>query len=240
MPRWSRLRGWMVAAVLTGGFVFLLTLVARGSSTDVAGGPKLTVIDATARGMQTGGQEATANSLPCTRADQPANFTFFSLGPEFEGLPVRSIMRRCDSADASLHTNYVYYFYGSCNPGTNDDIGCAPPIQIVTSSACVRSLADYEKAPGVPDQGKDLGEHRGVPVFSFDEGNRVEVYTGTSTIILFGADSARLERAIDAIRPEPRSEPPGLPASASGPVDQNLPPPVPGAMTGELPCTATR
>jgi hypothetical protein len=181
--------------------------------------------------------------LPCTGPDEPTNFPFYSLGVEFEAIPFTAELRRCDDPfpGEPVRANYVSYIYGDCvvapaDGQTEFDEGCAPPLEIQTWPSCERSLADYEFEPGIPYSFDEFGLQRGVPAYSFDDGTRVELYTGTSVIVIFGDDPAQLLRAISAIRPEPAESPPGPPSLlASGGGD--LPVPAPGATTGELRCT---
>lgn len=178
------------------------------------------------------------NLKPCTGADEPANFPIYSLGPSVEGHEVNSVTRRCDEPkpEAPARANSVTYAYGVC-PELLDgtETSCAPPLQIQSWPACERSLADYELLPGVPYPHKSLGEHQGVPAYSFDEGSRVELYTGTATIVIFATDPALIEKAVAAIQPEPASEPPGDPKEADA-QSPELPPPAPEAMAGRLSC----
>jgi hypothetical protein len=181
--------------------------------------------------------------LPCTGPDEPTNFPVYSLGLEFEAIPFTTELRRCDDPfpGEPVRANYVSYIYGDCvvtpaDGETEVDGGCAPPLEIQTWPSCERSLADYELEPGVPYPHDELGLQRGVPTYSFDEGTRVELYTGTSVVVIFGDDPTQLLRAISAIRAEPAESPPGSPSlldSGSG----DLPAPAPGATTGELRCT---
>jgi hypothetical protein len=181
--------------------------------------------------------------LPCTGSGEPTNFKVYSLGVAFEGIPFTTDLRRCDDPfpGEPVRANYVSYIYGNCVVAPGDgqtpvDEGCAPPLEIQTWPSCERSLADYELEPGVPYPHDDLGLQRGVPAYSFDEGTRVELYTGTSVIVIFGDDPAQLLRAISAIQAESAGSPPG-PPSLLGSSTGDLPGAAPGATAGELRCT---
>lgn len=165
------------------------------------------------------------DTLPCTGPNEPANFQFYSLGLVFEGLVATDLARRCDDPypGEPVRANYVSYIYG-------DDL------EIQAWPACERTLADYELEPGVPYPFQDLGSIRGVPATSFDEGLRIELYSGTSTIVIFGARADQVIRAAAAVRPEPISQPPGTPFPLTLDSPGNLPPPAPGATAGELAC----
>lgn len=178
------------------------------------------------------------NLKPCTDADEPANFPAYSLGPSVDGHEVTSVSRNCaePEPEAPARDNSVTYVYGVCPElldGTAES--CAPPLAIQTWPACERSLADYEVTPGVPYPHKSLGELQGVPAYSFDEGTRTELYTGSATIVIFAADPSLIDKAVEAIQAEPASEPPGEPAPTDA-ASPDLPPPDPGATTGKLSC----
>jgi hypothetical protein len=67
---------------------------------------------------------------------------------------------------------------------------------------------------------------RGVPAAFFEEGLRLGLYTGEVTVVVFGLERARIERAAAALRA-------ATPLASSA---RNLPPPAAGAMTGSLRC----
>jgi hypothetical protein len=56
----------------------------------------------------------------------------------------------------------------------------------------------------------------------------LEIYTGRTTVVIFGNDAAQIRRAADALR------------SVDGRIKprQKLPPPDPGAIEGEIKCTS--
>jgi hypothetical protein len=189
--------------------------------------------------------------LPCTGDNQPVNFRYFSLGPTFEGMQASQVIRECDNVypDEQQRSNVVGYVYGTCNeppPVDGESPGCMPPLEIQTWPACERTLADYEFEPGVPYPYESLGMRRGAPAVSFDDGDRVELYTGKSTIVIFGlGDSAgaqpnlaETQDAISQLQLEPVSDPPGSPSPASTELQSegDLPSPAQGAMSGDLSC----
>jgi hypothetical protein len=178
------------------------------------------------------------NLLACTAADQPANFSVYSLGPSVDGLKVTSVTRRCDELPpgAPVRANFVSYVYGHCPQlldGTEDS--CAPPLEIQSWPACERSLADYEIRSGVPYPHEKLGKVGEAPIYSFDDGTRFELYTGAATIVIFATDPALIDDAVAAIQSDPALEPPGPPAAANA-SGQDLPPPDTGAIEGKLSC----
>jgi hypothetical protein len=193
--------------------------------------------------------------LDCTGIEQPANFSFYSLGPvwEEESLPLREVVRRCDPPDLlsgeQIRANYVSHIYGDCAPPLYTDSetgeeywegGCAPPIEIQTWPVCERSLADYELEPGVPYPSESLGEIQGVPAFGFYDGeflDRVELYSGASTVVIFGTDPQKILAAAADVQPVPAGQPPSE-SSLPAPMGE-LADPVVGSLRGIATCFAT-
>jgi hypothetical protein len=167
------------------------------------------------------------SSFTPSSVKQFADFDLYSLGPEFEGLPLSAIDRREQGAAAAAarrSVNFVSFLYGSC--AASDDQGCPYPLEVQIWPACVRSLADLTLTPdGRPLPAESL-RLRGVPAAFFEEGLRLELYTGTVTIVLFGLDRSQITRAAAALSGVNLASPRGSP----------LPEPRAGAMEGKLRC----
>ena len=103
-----------------------------------------------------------------------------------------------------LTPNFVNLIYGTCH--ASDDSACAPPLAIQIWQSCNRTLGDYELAPGTPYPHTNLVV-RGTQAAQFDEG-RIEVYTGSVTIVLFGDKSltSRAARELVPLNQAARSE----------------------------------
>jgi hypothetical protein len=188
--------------------------------------------------------KATTDSrLGCTDLSEPLNFTAYSLGSKFQDLPVTAVIRRCDAPypGEKIRANYVSYIYGDCEV-TPDVDGCAPPLEVQTWPACERSLGDYETGGGAVYSPAELGDARGVPAETFDGDSRVELYTGNSTVVIFGAGKDQASEAIDSLRAEQTGSPLEAPAApepkASAAPASDLPSPAPAALQGELSCSA--
>jgi hypothetical protein len=177
------------------------------------------------------------NTLPCTDSEEPVNFEVYSLGDSVAGLDATSVSRHCAELqpEATVRPNFVSYIYGTCPELDNGATPmCAPPLEIQTWPACERSLADYELAPGTPYPYEALGDLKGVPAYSFDQGTRIELYAGNVTIVIFAGDPALAQQAVASIQPEPTAQPPAEPTSAAAGAE--LPEPESGAISGELSC----
>jgi hypothetical protein len=144
--------------------------------------------------------------------DRPLYFA----GERVEGLQLVTVLRRSDTAD------FVSFVYGDCTP--QDDMGCAPPIEIQVWPACRRHLALYGSSPSGPAVERTIV--RGVPAAVLDGGAQLELQTGRSTIVVFGDSHGRVTRVARALRA----------VSGSPSARQALPPPEPGALEGEIPC----
>ncbi len=181
--------------------------------------------------------------LPCTGYEDPLNFDSYYLGDSFEDLPLSATDRRCYLPDPNYPddpgSNDVSYFYGTCTPPP--DGGCTPPLEVQTWPACERYRDMYMLDPyGTPLPRIDLTV-QGVPASLFEDGYRLEIYTGGSTVVIFGDDSAQIMRAGNAIQ-----EAPGIPSLKSlleeepRPQAQSttLEPPTEGALDGTLACVS--
>jgi hypothetical protein len=144
--------------------------------------------------------------------DHPLYFA----GDRVEGLPLVAVLRRSDTAE------FVSFVYGDCTPA--DGMGCAPPIEIQAWPACRRHIALYGSSPG--DQVVERSTVRGVPAAVFDDGTRLELQTGRSTIVVFAETRARLARIALSLR--------SLDARVAR--GAALPAPAAGALEGALGC----
>ena len=122
-----------------------------------------------------------ASTFSLSRARSFRGFPVYSLGPSFQGLPLVAVLRRHDAKTRSRETieaNYVSFVYGDCNPEPD---GCAPPLEVQTWPACTRVPADIDSPP----DGRIVV--RGAPASFFEGGRRLEVVTGSSTVVIFGS-----------------------------------------------------
>ena len=110
------------------------------------------------------------------------------------------------------------FIYGDCDPPTGDR-GCAPPLQIQNFSTCARW------AGGV-NQGKPLYGFRGAKARGTGRGlsNPIEIFTGTTTVVIFAPRPALAKAAASALRNVRNARP------------SPFPPPAPGSLSGKLPC----
>jgi hypothetical protein len=179
-----------------------------------------------------------ADFLPCALANATSNFPVFSLGSSFEGRTTTHLIRRCATPDPTepVRSNFVSYIYGDCAVTTQAESSCAPPIEIQSWPACERNLALYALTPEALRLPYNTTTLNGLPSTVFEDGTRIEIYTGVSTIVLFGDDPSQLLRAANVLQQEPPSQPLGPPSSTPYRSANDLPQPVNGATEGHLPC----
>lgn len=123
-----------------------------------------------------------------------------------------------DITGADGRQRNVSFFYGTCDPAADGPLGeggCAPPAEIQVSSICDRHPALY-------GGGAELFDLRGAKASM--SGGGLEIFTGRTTVVIFG-ERELMRPAIRQLRPVGQD----TPAS-------RLPPPVPGALRGGLPC----
>jgi hypothetical protein len=166
-----------------------------------------------------------------------AGFPLYSLGMQFEELPLTAIVRIDQESTLKARggfgipdnrPNHMNFIYGTCE-ATGHEGGCPPPLSVQIWPACDRTLQDYyyNVPGGGPSRPYELVTVRSVPAARFS--GMLEIYSGTVTIVIFGASAAQQERAAENLVSANI-----LAGNVSA--DDPLPPPVPGAMKGKLRC----
>ncbi len=159
-------------------------------------------------------------------AARATSYTVYWLGTSFEGLKFTKKIRRLEkpARGETFGADFVTYLYGTCKP--DSDGGCPIPLEVQSWAACKRNLSVYSLTPDGRPLPHERLKIRGVPAALFEDGTRLEIYTGETTVVIFGSAEAQLKRAADAMRPVSGHGKPGSP----------LPAPAPGALTGKLRC----
>jgi hypothetical protein len=123
------------------------------------------------------------------------DFPLYSSGEAHGDLPLTAVERRFDdSPDAPVRANYVDFIYGTCEPPEGEG-GCAPPLSVQVWAACERNPMVY--GPEVAREGPlDV---RGVPAYFFEGGRRLELSTGTATVVIFAASRDEALAAANAL-----------------------------------------
>ncbi|MDQ4040145.1 MAG: hypothetical protein M3141_00165 [Actinomycetota bacterium] len=194
-----------------------------------------------------GEHSSTAGTVPtsylaCTAPNQPLNFESYSIGSQFAIFPLTRIGRYCSLPDPLRDpwpTNYVSYIYGDCTPGPEGP--CAPPVEVQSWPSCIRNVSQYTVGPGHPTLDPDSPYPHskttinGLPAVVFDGGLQIELYTGRTTIDVYGTDPSVVLEAAGSLEAAPPI--PTTPVPAPWLTVPSLPPPVAGAMEGTLGCT---
>lgn len=91
--------------------------------------------------------------------------------------------------------------YGDCQ--AQSEQGCAPPLEIQSWPQCERNLASYGDSPTDEQlnahEAVRLGAAPNIPTQSFEDGTRIELYTGQTTIVVFADDPSLAQQAADAL-----------------------------------------
>jgi hypothetical protein len=170
--------------------------------------------------------QATADAAACGAVD----FDHNDAGTAVDGIKKSTTVRRCEpDVGAPTRINMVAALYGRCEPVSGDG-GCAPPLQVQSWPACERNLALYEKYPGPGGATIEYTEIviRGAPAAIFDNGHRIEVYTGDATIVVFGENEALTRAAAHRLT--------GVHGDRVVPRTEAFPAPAAGAIAGKLTC----
>jgi hypothetical protein len=151
---------------------------------------------ATAGGCVGDGPRATtpAGNYSLAKAKVFTDFPLYAVGESFSDLPLTAVERRFDdSADAApARANYLDFIYGTCDASEG---GCAPPLSIQVWAACERNPMSY--GPEI-QRGGPL-EIRGVPAYFFEDGHRLELSTGTATVVIFASSRESSLSAANAL-----------------------------------------
>lgn len=158
------------------------------------------------------GSAALAGASP-RRSDVNGNFTLawakafdefpvYYLGESFGGLPLSAIYRIDDRPfpGEAVRRDDVTFVYGSCVAERGS--GCLPPLQVQSWSACERPRGLY------PYAADEIFTMDGKPAAIYEEGRRLELAAGRTTVVLYASDPKELRSAAAALRPinEPGEE----------------------------------
>jgi hypothetical protein len=147
-----------------------------------------------------------------------ADFDHYWLGAKFEGLKLVERVRTCEPPPREIVTsegkrvherpvrlNDVAYIYGDCpNAGA-----CVPPLQVISAPGCERPHSLYERYAGPPEAGGPV-QHEdtvldGAKAAIFDDGQRIEIYTGDATVTVAGESAQLVREAAHALTAAPSS-----------------------------------
>lgn len=174
--------------------------------------------------QRAGGDSPRGNSS-LVEARAFTEYPLYNAGDEVAGQPLTYVLEQpaANRAPADTGSVTVSFMYGDCIAA--EDEGCAPPIEIQNWPACVRNLSLYENQGEFGPTPRETIV-RGAPAALFEDGKRIEVQTGTTTVVVFGRSESEMVAAADALRGVNNG------VSEADP----LPAPAPGAIGGALAC----
>ena len=136
----------------------------------------------------------------------------FDLGKEFSGLAASHQTVECKPARSRIAISgplrpvgYVYLTYGSCNYHQEP---CYDPLEIQTWPECARDPNSYtpergrsrhEQSPLNPSELVRIKTAPVLPAASYNEGTRLELYGGGSTVVVFSQNAKLARRAAEAL-----------------------------------------
>lgn len=222
----------LVTAVIAAALVSVA--IAQGGArgpAPIAPGPGTNAADGRVDAASGGGLK------PCP-SDNSANFDTYSVGAVFEGHKLNPVQRVCEEPGAvaiaehapAVRDNHVAFLYGTCTVPPEDESSCPLPISVQVFPACERNRSLYARYPAPDGRVYDFTpiQIRGTEAAVFDDGLRIEVYTGDATVVIWGTDAARVRRAANALH--------GVHAGRKIGVSDPLPEPDRGAQEGLLRC----
>jgi hypothetical protein len=163
----------------------------------------------------------------------------FSLGATFAGLRAAPPEYICNSSVGSARTvwggptiswGYEETTYGTCDASEE---GCVPPLEVENAPECVRTPRSYgpnryhhriKGEPRLESKQLRISAAPWLPALEFDEGQRVELYTGQTTVVLFATRSSLARQAARVVaqivaREVPSADRARISAAALGPGD---------------------
>jgi hypothetical protein len=145
-------------------------------------------------------------------------FPIYYAGDSVTGYALTAVEHDSHPAEA------ISFLYGDCTPPMDSkghyDGGCALPVEVQVWTACFRNPSLYG-GQGSPTPNETTV--RGVPAAYYEGGRRLEIQTGTSTVVIFADSPATIAAALRGV-------------NNSVPTEVDLPAPAAGAMTGDLKC----
>lgn len=132
----------------------------------------------------------------------------FHLGSAFEGLAMNGASWACTEYDPDFpegRHDSLAYIYGECPPrrrrvGWGCQGGCVPPLQVQAAPLCTKHVGLYHD-PLIGQLPYEALTILGVPAASLEDGETLEIYTGDTTITIFGVDAGKVRRAASQLRP---------------------------------------
>lgn len=159
--------------------------------------------------------EGPKSTYTLAEAETFSAFALYDAGSEVAGYALTAVLRDTHPVE------YISFLHGDCIPSA--DTGCPLPVAVQVWPACFRNLSLYQK-PTSPSFEKL--QVRGVPAAFFEGDSRLEMQTGTSTVVIFASGKSEAIEVANALR--------GVNVAVGA--EQPLPAPAEGSLTGALRC----
>jgi hypothetical protein len=180
------------------------------------------VVFASALGYLGGGGTVTPKgNFSAAEASSFREFPVFYPGESVNGHPLTAVAH--DPLGPLRKRQFsVEFLYGDCKLPAGEG-GCSLPVSVSNEPACSRNLSMYEGAFFGPVHKTHI---RGATAAFFEGGSRLEIQTGTTTVVIFAFSKRKALAVARSLRGV------NVPVSESDP----LPPPAPGALQGKVAC----
>jgi hypothetical protein len=133
-------------------------------------------------------------------------YAVHTAGRSVAGLGLTYAKRRCTQPAVSISSSRgrvppaerndnTTFIYGDCDPTgpKKDPGGCTAPLEVQSAPSCERNFRLYRNIDG-PYPHRSLTV-RGAPAASYDNGTIMEIYTGRTTISIYGHRASLVRRA---------------------------------------------
>jgi len=183
----------------------------------------MVAVVAASLGLIGGGRTVTPKgNFSVAKAQSFRGFPVYYPGESVNGYPLTAVARD-PLGPMRKNQESVLFMYGTCKlpPGEG---GCSLPVSVSNEPACSRNLGMYGGGFGSPVP-HPTRIRRATGSF-FEGGSRLELQTGTTTVVIFAFSKRKTLAVARSLRGV------NIPVSASDP----LPPTAPGALQGKVAC----
>ena len=171
--------------------------------------------------------DALKGNFSIAQAQAFTDYPLYNAGSSLDDMPLAVFY------DTGGFSPSVSFIYGDCQ--ATDDMGCAPPVQVQVWPACIRNPSLYESSrPGALTP--EPTSVRGVPAAFFEDGHRLEIQTGTSTVVVFARSRDEVLQVASALRGVNVAAQASRGVNVAARASEALPPPAAGALDGTLKC----
>jgi hypothetical protein len=169
-----------------------------------------------------GGTATPKGNFSVAKAQSFRGFPVYYPGESVNGYPLTAVARD-PLGPLRKNQESVLFMYGTCKlpPGEG---GCSLPVSVSNEPACSRNLGMYGGGFGSPVPRPT--RIRGATGSFFEGGSRLELQTGTTTVVIFAFSKRKALSVAKSLRGA------NVPVSESDP----LPGPARGALEGNVPC----